>query len=430
MKPHVWLGIAATILTPLCVALTGCQHGETHATEAEAPVVRPVVVTVAPVAERDVERRIQVVGTLAALETIPIGAKVTGRVERVLVDVSDRVEAGATLVEIDSIDYALAVDEAQRNLERELARLGLTELPDQSFDPETLPSVIRARLLIEHAKKEFERAKRLAEKGAGSMQEYEQTETNLRVEQAAQRQIMIEVNSTLAAVRHAQTRLATARRQLSETRIVAPTIDNQPMLPSGKLEFVVAKRMVAPGEMVTATSGPLLQLAIDDVLKLIVNVPERYAGQVTLGQAVDVQVEAYPGETFSATVSRKSPTIDRDSRTFVVEALVNNPDHRLQDGAFAKASVLMQPTSKAITAPIEAISTFAGVTKVFVVQDGQAKQIPVTLGARGDGWVELIGDVPPDAMIVTSGHSQLTEGTPIEIREELTSASQSTEATH
>lgn len=426
MKPYVWLGIAATILTPLCVALTGCQHGESHATETASPVVRPVMVTVAPVVERDVERRIHVVGTLAALETISIGAKVTGRVERVLVDVSDRVEAGATLLEIDPVDYTLAVDEAQRNLERELARLGLTDLPDQSFDPETLPAVIRAKLLIEHAKKEFERAKKLAEKGAGSMQEYEQTETNLRVEQASQRQTMIEVNSTLAAVRHAQTRLATAKRQLSETRIVAPTIDNLPMLPSGKLQFVVAKRMVAPGETLTATSGPLLQLAIDDALKLVVNVPERYAGQVVLGQAVDVQVEAYPGETFSATVTRKSPTIDRDSRTFIVEALVNNPDHRLQDGAFAKASVRTQAASKAITAPIEAISNFAGVTKVFVVQDGQAKQIAVKLGARGAGWVELIGDVPPQAQIVTSGHSQLAEGTAVEIREEGAAASQAT----
>lgn len=426
MKPYVWLGIAATILTPLCVALTGCQHGESHATETTPPVVRPVMVTVAPVVERDVERRIHVVGTLAALETISIGAKVTGRVERVLVDVSDRVEAGATLLEIDPVDYTLAVDEAQRNLERELARLGLTDLPDESFDPETLPAVIRAKLLIEHAKKEFERAKKLAEKGAGSMQEYEQTETNLRVEQASQRQTMIEVNSTLAAVRHAQTQLATAKRQLSETRIVAPTIDNLPMLPSGKLQFVVAKRMVAPGETLTATSGPLLQLAIDDALKLVVNVPERYAGQVVLGQAVDVQVEAYPGETFSATVTRKSPTIDRDSRTFVVEALVNNPEHRLQDGAFAKASVRTQAASQAITAPIEAISNFAGVTKVFVVQDGQAKQVSVKLGARGPGWVELIGDVPPQAQIVTSGHSQLAEGTAVEIREEGAAASPAT----
>ena len=424
MKPYVWLGIAATILTPLCVALTGCQHGESHATETPQPVVRPVMVTVAPVVERDVERRIYVVGTLEALETISIGAKVTGRVERVLVDVGDRLEAGATLLEIDPVDYALAVDEAQRNLERELARLGLTDLPDQSFDPETLPAVIRARLLIEHAKKEFERAKKLAEKGAGSMQEYEQTETNLRVEQASQRQTMIEVNSTLAAVRHAHTRLATAKRQLSETRIVAPAIDNLPMLPSGKLQFVVAKRMVAPGETLTATSGPLLQLAIDDALKLVVNVPERYAGQVVLGQAVDVHVEAYPGETFAATVTRKSPTVDRDSRTFIVEALVANPDHRLQGGAFAKASVRTQAASQAITAPIEAISNFAGVTKVFVVQDGQAKQIAVTLGARGTGWVELIGDVPPQAMIVTSGHSQLAEGTAIEIREEVATTSQ------
>ncbi|HTN77933.1 MAG TPA: efflux RND transporter periplasmic adaptor subunit, partial [Pirellulaceae bacterium] len=413
---RIYLAIA--LFCGSAMASAGCQGSASHApAESTAPVELPAVaVTLSPVVPRDVERRIAVVGTLNALETISISAKVSGRVEHVRVDVSDRVAPGAVLVEIDRTDYQLAVDETQRNLESELARLGLTELPDKSFDPLQLPVVVRSQLQLEQAQREFERNKRLAEKGATSQQDLEQTETSLRVHQASLRQIMIEVNSTLAAVRHAQTRLATANRQLSEATILAPKLERLPMLPGGgELRFTVAKRMVASGETLSSASGPILTLVIDDVLELSANVPERYLGQLKVGQAVDVQVEAYPGEIFRATISRISPVVDPESRTIEVEALVANSEHRLSSGAFAKASILTNAHEQAVTAPLEAISTFAGVTKVFAVADGVARQIPVTIGARGPGWVELIGEVDASIQVATSGLGQLADGTKVEI---------------
>lgn len=411
----------------LCLVQTGCQQHESHAASDDAPKVeaKPVSVTVSPVQTRAIERRIAVVGSLSALETIDIGARVTGRVERVLVDVSDRVAPGDTLVEIDRVDYELAVEEAQRSLENQLARVGLSELPPEDFDIQKLPSVVRAQLLVEHAQKEFERSKRLAEKGAGSLQEFEQAETNLRVEQAAQRQTMIEINTTKAAIRHAVTRLETTKRQLAETKVFAPKNPELSMLPTGgAVRFVVSKRSIAAGETVTATSEPLLQLVIDDVLKMRAGVPERYAGQLKLGQRVDVQVEAYPGEIFAATVARISPVVDVESRTFEIEALVPNDDHRLQCGVFAKANIITQAEAEALTVPLEAISSFAGVTKLFIVRDGKASQVPVALGARGEGWVEVVGKLDSGALVVTSGHSQLADDTAVQVREQVAARDQ------
>lgn len=407
----------------LALTQSGCQQHASHAaapSQEAKPEVRPVTVTTAPLESRSIQRRIAVVGSLNALETIDIGAKVSGRVDRVLVDISDRVSPGDVLVEIDPVDYELAVEEAQRSLEQQLARVGLAELPPEDFDVEKLPAVVRSRLLVEHAQKEFERAKKLAEKGAGTLQEFEQAETNLRVEQAAERQTMIEINTTKAAIRHSVTRLETAKRQLAETMVMAPKLAEYSMLPTGgTLQYAVSKRMVAPGETLAAASGALLQLVIDDVLKLKATVPERYAGQLKVGQRVEVNVEAYPSEIFDASISRISPVVDVESRTFEVEALVPNADQRLKCGAFAKANIVVQESAEAVTAPLEAISSFAGVTKLFVVVDGKSTQVPVELGARGEGWVEVVGKVSPGMQAVTSGHSQLANGTPVEVREQV-----------
>jgi RND family efflux transporter MFP subunit len=420
MTRLTWNLAAGALLAGGALACSGCGSSHAEVKPAAENEPAPVTVTVAPVEERSVERRIAVVGTLNALERVSISAKVPGRVTKVRVDVSDRVSPGDTLVEIERTDYELALDEAQRSLEKELAQLGLSELPDKSFDPHQLPAVVRAKLLLEQAQRDFDRNTRLVEKGASSQQDFEQMETNLRVHQAANRQTMLEINAALAAVRYAQTRLATANRQLNETTIVAPAMQPLSMLPGASdLRYTVARRMVSTGETLSSSSGPLLMLVIDDVLKLSATVPERYLGQLQLGQAIDVQVEAYPGEVFHAQVSRISPVVDPDSRTIEIEALLNNQEHRLSSGVFAKASILASKHEQAITAPIEALSTFAGVTKVFVVADGVARQVPVSIGARGAGWVELVGEINSGAQVATSGLGQLADGTKVEVREQV-----------
>jgi RND family efflux transporter MFP subunit len=399
--------------------LGGCSHGSAHSEEpAEAAEVKPVAVSVATVVARPVQRRIPVVGTLTGLEQIEVSPKVAGRVVRIHADLGDRVHSGDPLLEIDPTDYQLAVDEAQRSLERELAKIGLNQVPDDKFDSESLPSILRATLLVENARNKFDRVRSLIEKQAAAVQDYEQAETDLRVEEASLRQARLEVQATLAAIRYGQTVLETARRNLAETRIIAPECPLGAQVPSGQpTSFVVARRVVSAGEMVSPSSSELLELVVDDALKLKATVPERFAGEVRGGQTIEVRVDAYPDEVFEATITRISPVVDPQSRTFEIEALVPNTEHRLQHGAFAKGAILTRIESEAITAPLESVVTFAGVTKVFAVVDGRAQGMPVEVGVRGSGWVELRGGaLTPETVVVTSGQSQLADGTPVEIR--------------
>ncbi len=163
------LGIIALILL---LAFTGCQGKKPDATQAESAaaerVAAPVSVTVASVQMRPVQRRVSVVGSLHGFERITITPKVEGRVQTLYFDVGDRVSPGKTLLELDSTDYQLSVEEARQSLNQELSRLDLTQPPSDEFDVEQLPAVESARLLLANAQQKFERQKTLLSQNASS----------------------------------------------------------------------------------------------------------------------------------------------------------------------------------------------------------------------------------------------------------------------
>jgi RND family efflux transporter MFP subunit len=168
----------------------------------------------------------------------------------------------------------------------------------------------------------------------------------------------------------------------------------------------------------------LFRLVVDRPLKLQVTVPERYRSEVKLGQEAALEVEAHPGQRFPGKVARINPTIDRASRTFQVEILVPNEDRKLSPGSFAKASIFTKVDPKARTVPEEALVTFAGITKVFVIENDHSREVHVKPGARlpvaGPSrqrtWIEVEGDLPEGAMVATSGHSQLSNGKAVRLR--------------
>lgn len=413
----VYLSLASALT--VCVA--GCHGKKSESAKADTvagPTVDAAVpVSIASVEVREVQRRVSVVGTLHGFEQIIITPKVEGRVQAIHFDVGDRVAPGTSLLELDPTDYQLAVEEAKRSLDQELSRLDLKQSPPENFDVEQLPSVESARLLLKNALQKFERQKTLLGQNASSGQAFEQAETDLKVADAALRQARINARATLAAVKHRESLLNQALQKLSETQVKSPTLGRK--LRSGDLEnFVVAKRMASVGEMVRAfPSTPVFELVLDDVLKLHVLVPERYMSQVQMGLDVEVRVEAYPNEMFPGKVARINPTVDPQSRSFDVEVHVPNPDHRLRHGGFAKAEVIVGTADKAITVPLEAVTRFAGVSKVFTVRDETAHEVEIAIGTQGPGWVEALGGLRAGDVVVTSGQSKLANGMRVSVRE-------------
>jgi multidrug efflux pump subunit AcrA (membrane-fusion protein) len=385
------------------------------------------VVTVAQVKAVELRRTVSGVGTLFANEDVMLAPKVDGRVLKVLKNEGDTAYPGEVLLELDPTDAKLAIGQAQPAFQAELKKLRLDALPesDEAFNAHLpmVDSVAQAKANLELAEKEFVRIDEEVKRGVGSTQGLDSARTKAKVAKTAVDLAETEARVTLAQARRLYSALEDAEDRLRETQLRVPVPDDWAAWSAvvgpaaNPVRYSVAARMVHKG----ATISPMrvtnaFRLVTDHILKLRVAVPERYSPDVHVGQAVEVRVEAFPNVMFPGTVARMFPTVDPESRTFVTEVEVPNCCRKLKTGGFANAEVLVRTDAAVLTVPAEAVVTFAGVTKVYVVEGETAKAIEVEVGAREKDWVEIRGAVPAGSRVITSGQTQLVDGAPIRIR--------------
>jgi membrane fusion protein (multidrug efflux system) len=227
------------------------------------------------------------------------------------------------------------------------------------------------------------RARPLQAQGVISPQEYEQVRTTLDVVRARRDQLRI---------------------QLEHTDIHAPFAAS------------VAARVVDTGNYVRVGTV-LFRLVQDDPLKFRGEVPEREVPSLRSGQPVRVSVDAFPGETFTGEVTRIGSAANPVARSLAFEAIVPNGDHRIRPGFFGHGEVVIGRDERALAVPRSALTSFAGVTKLFLIEDGVARERPVTVGVDlGDGWVEIADGISQGKQVATSGLSKLADGTQVVVR--------------
>jgi len=385
------------------------------------------------IALRPVQRSVGAVGTFSGYDEVTVMAQVTGPVAQVLHDVGDIVRPGDVLMELDKTDFNLELDQTRRALELEVVRLGVKVPPEfpsmdeimvmlREFKIENLPSLKRATEQERNAASRVQRAEQLKQSESISQEEYEQRQMEHDLAKSALDQANFDAEAALAAIRHRLALLRIAMRKLELSTIRVPTPTNRAGMPD-PIQYTVVERRAAEGEMLKDASGAstvTYELIMDGVLKLMAQVPERYAAEVKLGQESQVRVDAYPDRVFTGAVSRINPTVDRTSRTFNVEILVPNPQRELKGGGFAKVDILTRVDPQAWTISPECVVTYAGSTRVFVVREGKAHTLSVEKGIEGSGWVELIHAVNPDLrrddIFVRGGQDKLAEGVPVQIR--------------
>jgi multidrug efflux pump subunit AcrA (membrane-fusion protein) len=389
--------------------------------------VQPVPVTVGAVKTAELRRTATVVGTLFALEDVALAPKVDGRVQRWFKKEGDAVYPGEVLLELDPTDYELAAAQARLAFEAELKRLRLDALPesDAAFTAHIpkVDSVAQARANLEFAEKELARAEFENDKGVGSGQALDSARTRVKVAKTAVDLAETEARVTLANARRLKSVLNDAEHRLRETQLVAPVPQGETAWSAvvgpaaNPVRYSVAAKMVAQGAQISPMRVTnAYRLVLDHVLLLRVPVPEVYKPEVRVGQAVEVRVTAYPGVVFPGRVARVFPTIDPVNRTFVTEVEVPNYGRKLNCGGFATAEVVLRTDPAVQTVPPEAVVSFAGTTKVYVAEGDVARAVEVEVGTRDKDWVEVRGALKPDAKVITSGQSQLVDGSPIRIR--------------
>src|SRR6185503_5040191 len=206
------------LVTALVAVPRGPPTGGPPGPPAPAKEPDPAAVRAAPVTAREIGRTVQMVGTLHGEEEVTMTPKVEGRVARILHDAGDVVKPGEALLEIEPTDHRLAVAEARRAVEMELAKIGLRELPEGEANLERIPTVVKADAVEENARLKLERVEKLPQ-GTIAREEFDERQADYRVAKTNRDQVIMEAQATLAAARHKQALLAIAEQKLKDTRV-------------------------------------------------------------------------------------------------------------------------------------------------------------------------------------------------------------------
>ncbi|MDP2938407.1 MAG: efflux RND transporter periplasmic adaptor subunit, partial [Candidatus Omnitrophota bacterium] len=182
---------------------------------------------------------------------------------------------------------------------------------------------------------------------------------------------------------------------------------------------IVGRVYVDIGQSVTVQTP--IALVVDMVkVKIDLDTPEKYLPRVSLEQKAQIGVDAYPEEEFSGRVTKISPVVDLTTRSAPIEITVDNPQHRLQSGMFAKVRLILQEHKNTPVILKEAIIGKEPNLYVYVVKDNKAILQKVNLGIRQGPYFEVREGLKEGDLVVIMGQQRLKDNVQVsvEIEEE------------
>jgi membrane fusion protein (multidrug efflux system) len=403
--PLVFRVLIPSVLAVLAAVLAaGCDRPQAGAVDPGAEA-GAVAVTIATAVEEPITRYIRVSGTLVAQEEAGVSAEINGRVVATPIERGSRVGAGVELIRISGEEVIAQAEEAQANVAQIEARLGIAT--GEPFEVERVPEVANAKAAHQLAVTELNRARQLSEQRLLSASEFDQRAAQA---EAAARQYDAARNG---ALQQYQSLVAARARANLARKAVADSVVRSPFA------GVVAERLVSAGDYVTRGTKVATVLRIDP-LRVELTVPAPFVSEVAAGRTVTLEVDAYPGETFTGQMRYVSPALNVESRALVVEAEVANEDGRLKPGFFATARIEQASSQKGLMVPSAAIRTVAGTPRVFVASGGadmtRAEERVVATGQVVGDRTEITSGLKPGEPIVVGGLDQVVDGIRLTVR--------------
>lgn len=176
---------------------------------------------------------------------------------------------------------------------------------------------------------------------------------------------------------------------------------------------ILDDRYVDVGEM-AAPGVPMARVVNTQRVKVLVNVPERYAGTIKRGAAISLAVIAYPGETFRGNITYIGATVNADNRTFPIESVIANAEGRLKPEMIARVSIV-HSEEKSVLLVDESIVQQVDRNKylVYVENGGKAQERRVELGGRSNNQVEIVSGLKSGDKVIVAGHNDVIQGQPV-----------------
>jgi HlyD family secretion protein len=277
----------------------------------------------ATVSRGNVVQGIDATGRLQAVTTVQVGSQVSGTIKTLTADFNSQVKKGQVVAELEPSLFQTQVEQAEATVVRAQADLE------------------RSRVQLDDTKLKLTRAKDLVTRKLIPQADFETAEANNRSAEAA-------LKSAQANLVQGQASLNQNKVNLSHTIITAP------------IDGVVINRNVDVGQTVAASmQAPTLFEIANDLAQMQVNanIAESDIGQISIGQPVRFQVDAYPGENFTGTVAqvRLNPVIEQNVVSYVTVIAVPNPDLRLRPGMTANVTVEVARADDTLRVPTSAV---------------------------------------------------------------------------
>jgi len=384
----------------LLLALSACGRSAPPGGGAASTGEQGVAIAAARAAYAPVTRLLRVTGSLMADEEAEVAAETGGRVIETPVERGANVATGAPLLRIAPMEAEASAVEAEANVAQIEVRLGVSV--DQAFDVERVSEVSNARAARDLAQAEFGRIQKLYDEKVVSGSEFDQRRTQVEV---ANRQYDTARNNARQLFRQLEAtraRLALAKKALADTVVRAP------------FAGLVVERKVSIGDFVTRGMKVVTVVKINP-LRVELTVPEQYLSIVHAGQALDLEVDAFPGRQFRGHVRFVSPALRTDQRALTIEAVLPNPDGSLKPGLFVTAAIEESGRDRALMVPSTAVRNLSGSTRVYVVKGERVEERMVTVGQVVGNMTEIVNGVVEGDQVAQSNLDRLADGVKVRV---------------
>jgi membrane fusion protein, multidrug efflux system len=370
----------------------------------------PMPVEFATAKRSALSERVLIVGNLIGAATVQAVPKINGRLQSVDVQLGDQVRRGALIAKVEDREIQEQVRQAEAAY-----RVSEATIRQREAD-------------LKLAETNLQRNKSLLDRQLLPKQSYDDTDARY---QAA----VAQLDLANAQFEQSKARLEELKINLANTTITSP------------VDGFVAKRFLDPGATVSP-NVPVASLVDIRTVRMVANLVEKDMKRVSVGTHADIDVDAFPGETFNGRVSRVAPVFDPSTRTAEMEIEVPNPGFRLKPGMYARVQLTVASKSDAVNVPSNAIVRLDGKPGVFTVQgrsggsttgnsqrpaisdaqpasdaknvgngganDGDksmtAKFMPVETGIRDGDVVEVVSGVGDGIRVITTGAGALKDG--------------------
>lgn len=360
--------------------------------KSELPVVQVMTVHKASAVEQ-----LTLPGTVTPVTVAHVYARAAGYVKKRYVDLGDKVHTGQLLALISAPDLDAIV------------------LQNQALLQEGKDALNKAQSQLQLQQVTYDRVHTLVQHGVLSQQDDDTSS-------AAVRSAAADVSSSQNAIRAAEATLAhaSALASFEEVRspidgtITARNVETGSLVsPGGQAQGLVATAAApATGGPPTggAQGGELFQVVDLRALHVFVSVPEQDALYVQTGHPAELSFAEFPGEHFTGTITRNNDSFSQDTRSLVLEVMVNDAQHWLRPGMFASVQLRFNAPQPGILISGDSVITTARGQVVPVVQDGVIHMQPVLLGRDLGPQIYVTTGLQDDDLVVVSPNDQVKEG--------------------